>query len=134
MNLFDIVVAKALAGSSGGGGGGSSDFSTAEVTVIVNNPQIFEGDPSISIRTLFEFGDAEYSTTEEGLLLDANNKATILLYDGSATYLGAIAYDDNNEYRGSVSATSGNISQVGLRWVITGDCTITIGFSVLAEQ
>ena len=102
MDLYDVAVARKLS-SGGGGGGGSSDFSTALLTVTGSSEVEFicpvtNGD--IADTRIYEAGTYE-----------------VILYKGSAYFY---------VYEGNIASVSGNIEQSGKRYIITGDCTITI--------
>lgn len=110
MDIFDIAVAKKLAGDGGGGGGGgSSDFSTAEVT-FTNN---------VGARFLISTAvDDEDDVASFPMIEGVHGIAQAILYKGTAfglildegvnvTTTGAVEYDDGF-------------------LIITGDCAITI--------
>lgn len=106
MDLFDIAVAKKLAG--GGGGGGSSDFSTAQVT-LVNNSSVLE---SAIVVVVPEYNCllGEYGEIPSGTYTMPLYKGTLILSTnglGSVSVSGACEYADD-------------------QFIITGDCTITI--------
>ena len=114
MNLFDIAVAKKLAGGGGGGGGGDSDFSTAEVEI---------RDQGVGGYTLFlpivseafgPFPDMIDATRP----IDAGNYI-VPLYKGELDV--AIELEE-----GMSVNTSGFAEYDGGIIIITGDCTITI--------
>lgn len=110
MDLFDIALAKKLAG--GGGGGGSSDFTVATVTLV---------DPNEVWAELYgafldgDIMDCDCYTTDESVQL--------VLYKGTA-----VINVQNILNAGATFTVSGNATVVGkgdhIR--ITGDCTITI--------
>ena len=116
MNLFDIVVAKALAGSSGGGG--SSDFSTATMTVVMNGTTSLVSILVPCAMTIEEddFASAFYDT--EVLRDESPNITTCILYKGMA-----VAHFNCDPSK--ISAT-GSVEFEGTDAFITGDCTITI--------
>ena len=116
------------------GGGGSSDFSTAEVTVVVDNPEIFTGEANIYLKSTFHTtDDTLYTTGDDGVCVE-NNKAKILMC-GNAILTGLLAIDDNNEYNGVIISATGNISEIGsgrlAQWVAIGDGTITVHFAAI---
>lgn len=134
MNLFDIAIARAMGGS---GGGGESDFRTAEVTVVVDNPEVFTGEAGIFLKSYFyTTDDILYFTGDEGVYVE-NNKTKVLMC-GDAYLNGLLAMDDNHEYTGAIISATGNISKKGsgalTRWVAIGDGTITVHFTALAPQ
>ena len=88
-------------------GGGSSDFSTAEVTLVLNANGELEG------AFVYEEDEEAYSYGVEM----QSGTYTVILYKGIA-YL----YYSGD---GSVSV-SGNITKDGEDMYVTGDCTITI--------
>lgn len=96
------------------GGGGSSDFSTATVTLIASD---------IDIRTFVEglpVLESDGLRTEYELNLEAHGQVekTIALYKGKAiiTSFGMAL---------NVTNMTGNITDDGTAYVITGDCSIT---------
>ncbi len=106
MDLFDIAVAKKLAG--GGGGGGSSDFSTATVTV-VRNSSALEGVFVVAYPE-YNFLLGDYGEIPSGTYTVPLYKGTLILStngSGSVSVSGACEYVDDSFF-------------------ITGDCTITI--------
>lgn len=117
-DLFDITVAKKLAG--GGGGGGSSDFSTAQVTFICNaseNVAVF----------------VEMATTEEAappFVANATSNGGYSLFNGDVFVVTAILYKGRCScvFGGATSASgTGAIESINSsQAIITGDCTITI--------
>ena len=114
--------------------GGSSDFRTAQVTVVVDNPETFTGEAGIYLASSFSTtDDTLYITADEGIYVE-NNKAKILMC-GNAILKGLIAMDDNHDYTGDIISATGNISKNGsgtlARWVVTGDGTITVHFSAI---
>ena len=99
-DLFDIAVARRLAGGSGGGG--SSDFSTAEVTITGGTtPNTFPvyDNGTIVIR---------YMTNESATVVIGADGLNVRPPDGYASVSGAIQ----------------SLGKAG--YLITGDCTITI--------
>ena len=109
MDLYDVAIARALAG--GGGGGGSSDFSTATVTVTVASAQ------DVSVAMI----NPEDGTSTGGYQFSDNDTQTltVILYKGSVVF----------------SATSGILTATGdielppfpiPACTIHGDGTITI--------
>ena len=113
MGLYDILLAKSLAGSGGGGGGGSSDLTTATVTVVGNVemclPACFDlsqipGAPYPGyISTLQQtYGDGAYD---------------VALFKGYAL-VRIQEYED--------VSVSGDIQQINEdMYLLNGDCTIT---------
>ena len=104
-------------GSSGGsGGGGSSDFSTATVTVELN-----EG---VDVWIRFPV------ITDDGIMVNMINQSTLSetytvpLYNGKTTY-----YDDDYDY----ITITGNASKSNddENITITGDCTISYNFEMI---
>lgn len=119
------------------GGGGESDFSTAEVTVVVDNPETFTGEVGMWLASSFNTTDEVlYITGDEGIFVE-NNKAKVLMC-GNAILNGLSATDDNYDYTGSIISATGNISKNGsgalARWVVIGDGTITVHFSAIMPQ
>lgn len=137
MNLFDIIIARKLAGGGGGSSitveplsvtendtytaptgkayspvtvnvsGGSSDFSTATLTII---------DPNELMESLYvpcvSDGGAEFQYNG-----DPSEGITVILAEEKAWA--------EVEAEG-VLTLAGNITAEGRRYLITGDCTITI--------
>lgn len=96
-----------------GGGGGSSDFSTAEVTVINTSAEYastLKG--SIVVDVGSEFG----TTYEMDIATSQTKTANVIMYKGNSIV-----------YISDVESTSGAIQSIdGKRFLITGNCTITI--------
>lgn len=109
-DLFDIVVARKL---SGGGGGGSSDFSTAEVTIILQNFR-----PTVGMYWGFATIVSDKLMCGEYVQYTATETHPVVLYKGAC--VASIA--------GDVVTTSGDVVvDVEGLVTVTGDCTITIG-------
>ena len=129
-DLFDIVVARKL---SGGGGGGSSDFTEAKITI---NAVLPEGTAVTSIEAItgFYYKDTPMPFSG-GCLVDENNIAPILMYNGSG-YIESIAIDSSSGYyrfNHEYTTASGGIvwdSNVGYYggWLVTGDGSLTTTF------
>ena len=122
MDLYDIAIARKLAGGSGGGGG-SSDFNKAEVTLIPKANYVSFGlyDPCyseqpwgyhcffVSNGQIVAGGPAAYDPSGE----------TFTVY-----FLGdSFSVEPNNAYESSSGEVSWNPDTNTL--TITGDCTIT---------
>lgn len=109
MGLYDIAIAKKLI--SEGGGGGSSDFSTAEVTTVMNQAA------PIYIPYLYEDGSesamVSLGITDGGTYLVPMYKG--VLAGGVAAMAQTVQVSGNAEW----DAESETVT-------ITGDCTITI--------
>lgn len=108
MDLFDLVIAKKLAG--GGGGGGSSDFSTATVTVNGVGPFIAEAANIMEDAT-------------RGLVFKSPLETSfiVILYKGVA-----ILEVTETEFEIPPSETNIYYDADNGYYIITGDCTITI--------
>lgn len=111
----DTVTATALNNIEQGianSGGGSSDFSTAMVTVINNA----SGDGYIKgAFTTEEFPACTFYNAH--IEPNETKSKNLVLYKGGAVI----------EIQGTVSSISGNIEEFGpLKYMATGDCTITI--------
>lgn len=118
MNITDILYAKALGGS--GGGGGSSDYSTAEVTLIGDDP-VSQTYICIPIQLESEYsGVVGYTDTPEDGDEYVND---VVLYKGYAycftPYMGGITVLGDAEAEFSQGE--------GYYITITGDCSITFG-------
>lgn len=115
MDLFDIAVAKKLAGGGGGGGGGSSDLSMATITiegaVNITGAQIVY---SSEHGTPFDFlSSVEYEVFKDTTIDTA-------LYKGRGV-IGAYPAVIHSSI-----TVSGNIEEIDTGiYVITGNCTIT---------
>ena len=90
-------------------GGGSSDFSTATVT-IVDPDELMEG----FYGPVIADGKAEYKFND-----DPSNGIPVILYDG-----GAVVEFDAVE--GTIITLSGNVTNDGHQYIVTGDATITL--------
>jgi len=110
-DLFDIVVARKLAGGSGGGGG-SSDFSAANVTVVASSMYFYDNCPcavdSEEINACFGMAQPTGPTTIY----------TVPLYKGKCVWAPSDGVE-NVTVSGDATLTETSI-------LITGDCTITI--------
>ena len=126
MDLFDIAVAKKLAGGGGGGGGGSSDFSTATVTITLNdgtkeyleyyNPIYWEADE-------YDEGfPALASVNMDAVAPHATNVVPIILYKG----YGLMIFADPIKNSTTLSGDCEFPGEYGNMLLIWGDCTITI--------
>ena len=130
MNLFDIVISKALAG--GGGDGGSSDFNKAIVTVTNNhNDAIFQIRPiKLNGDVIgFRFGEEGGIETEDAFYYDYGTSVTDTFYiyhDCSMiAYSETLASVDSYTVTGDAEVTT----MAGPPFpvvMIYGDCTITI--------
>jgi len=123
MDLFDIAIARKLAGGSGGGGGGgSSDFTTAQVTIqntifnktfdVVALPFVFDegGESAIAGVYIDQIGVGQSLTL------------TVPLYKGVCAWIyGIVPSIASYSYSASGSITIGD----GIA-LITGDGTITV--------
>lgn len=113
MDLYDIAIAKKLAG--GGGGGGSSDFSTAEVTVINNSEDV--------VALLTPLIDDEVLASEVNIFPNSSISVDVVLYNGVKDDVFVVV----NETVIVPSSISGDIVDAGDGFlVISGDGTITI--------
>ena len=95
------------------GGGGSSDFSTAEVTIINTSAEYantLKG--SIVIDSGSEFG----TTYEMDIAVGQTITANVIMYKGNSL----VFISDVETLSGAIQSIGGN------RYLITGDCTITI--------
>ena len=123
-DLFDIVVASKLSGggSGEGGGGGSSDFSTAEVTVVLgkNIPTLNTMLPVCTDFVDPEYPEDNYSGIEVNNAAESG-KYIIPLYKGFC-YLRFDSLTGAISVTGNATIFSGIITTV----FIYGDCTITI--------
>ena len=112
MDLFDIAVARKLAGG-GGGGGGDSDFSTATMTVV--------GDEvSISASACFDLSNVPEAPVpgylHPGYTSYAEGAYQIALFKGYAMC----------EIGASNATVSGNAQFVGGNmYLVSGDFTVT---------
>lgn len=120
----DGEVISELPGEGGGGGeGGESDFTTAEVTFICNDPTL--NDSAVDFYGAFyentELPDASYlETTVPRILFNGSETVikNILLYKGSAILMLGDFVDE-------INSTSGNIELTNIAmYKITGNCTI----------
>lgn len=126
MDLFDIAVARKLAG--GGGGGGSSDFSKAIVNVIGNDktidflPNTLESDDVIAVCVV----DWGLTTIEDDMHFNVDNTLAETFYILNNNYITAVSYDAPTQNY-SVTGNAEVLSYSGTNLVkIYGDCTITI--------
>ena len=119
MDLYDIAIARKLAGGSGGGGG-SSDFSTAEVTIANSS-----GNPFVGFGCQF---DDEYDIAFATIYSEGNGVISLILYKGSSQI------ELHNSINKNVVALSGDVEGLTdvlqpntyIGFIVTGDCTITI--------
>lgn len=124
MDLYDIAVARKLSGGSGGGGGGSSDFSTAEITVTGPTEENYL---NVLGAMAVDYHDEEYPEDDDSYTASSENVTSnsvlqIVMYKGKA-YVALVPYSEQ-----TVITVSGNIEATVIenRYIITGDCTITI--------
>ena len=112
MDLFELAVAKKLAG--GGGGGGSSDFSTAKLTLVSTEKSPDGGGGAYGINILID--DAISSLEDFDAFLEVS-PLDVILYKGHAI---GTASSENMSVSGDVTwdADTGAID-------IYGDCTIS---------
>ena len=111
MNIYDIAISRALS-SGGGGGGGSSDFSTAEVTIIVS-----EG----GVGAHFAYIDSEYNDIEiSSQILDIGEHTYTLPLYINGQYIGISSAE------GTTPTVTGSIVQEGPGFVISGNGTISV--------
>lgn len=120
MDLFDIAVAKKLAGGGGGGGGGG-DFSTCTVTI--HNATLLSIDlfglPYVTEMDGFAFVGGLYGDQIES---DGHLQLTVPLYKGGCVWFASVL----SVYEGATFHTTGDIVDMGGILMITGDGTITI--------
>lgn len=121
MDLYDIAIAKKLAGGSGGGGGGSSDFTIAEVTVINNSANISN---AVIITGCVAVDDENYPTSVGQIQVDPDRSGTkynYIMYKREATLL--ISAGVNT----STITVTGDYTTDGYgRYWVTGNCTVTL--------
>lgn len=126
MDLFELAVARKLSGG-GGGGGGSSDFSTATVTITLNdgtkeyleyyNPIFWEADE-------YDEGFPALAAVNMDVVVPyATNVVPIILYKGYGLLMFAAGIKNSSIISGDC-AFPGEYSNMLLVW---GDCSITIG-------
>ena len=115
-DLFDIVVAKKLAGSSGGGGG-SSDFSMANVTVTNSTPAMEW------IGVINPIAEADlHALGIDFEIIQGTNEFQCVLYKGFG-WIDMLTFSQ----QGLTITVSGNATYGGEGNItVTGDCTITI--------
>lgn len=108
MDLYDIAIARKLAGGSGGGGGGSSDFTTCTMTVTGVDP-IYAAIPVLFMGTYLIVSDSMDFT------IPAGESYQVPLYQGSLVV-----------YASHLAGTviEGNAQIVDGALIITGDFTI----------
>lgn len=111
MQYFNELLGEQL----GGGGGGSSDFSTAQVTVVM------EGEPEEGEPFEMIWSNCPVIDTANDLLVgsgytDASTVLTVPLYKGKCYW----------EHATRGLTISGNIEEFWEGLLITGDCTITV--------
>lgn len=109
------------------GGGGSSDFSTAEVNVVVTGEDPHDVPINVPVcKSLEGFGDFALAST----LLVANETSTVILYKGKC-----LAMVTGDEYYNlddfNVSGNATLDKEQGLL-TITGDCTITCVYTPIS--
>ena len=100
-----------------GGSGGSSDFSTAEMTVTVDEQTTTDG---LTVENIVEIDDGKaFVDTKDVAQYEVGVRTyQVLLYQGHA-------YID--DYGGDVVISySGNITKDGTSYVISGDCQIVV--------
>ena len=118
MDLFELAVAKKLAGG-GGGGGGDSDFSTCTVTIITNSRS-----PLINAPVVFDSGTlgpgSPAAIFPYDVVLDIGETVvTVPLYKGSCLW-------ESSSWGDRSVTVSGNIADMGGMLLITGDGTVTV--------
>ena len=95
------------------GGGGLSDFSTAEVTVINTSSEYAN---TLKGSIVIDFGSEFGTTYEMDIATSQTITANVIMYKGNSIV-----------FISDVESTSGAIQSIGgNRYLITGDCTITI--------
>lgn len=104
-------VAEAMAS-----GGGSGDLSTATLTII--NRSSTNG-YNLALPVIPAF-DSETSYGYCAIAEDSTEDFVVILYKGKTVF------DDYGDFE--VLNINGNIEKVGNRYVITGDCSMTIDF------
>lgn len=110
------IVSELADNWSGGGGGGSSDFSTAEVTVIVNSSA---GEVNIAMPILVE-ADGDYPASLYSYApYSGEMTVNSALYKGRCT--ASVILSETQTI-----STSGSATVSGVYVDITGNCTITI--------
>lgn len=113
MDLYDVVVAKALSG--GGGGGGSSDFTTATMTYSnsTNTP--------LGLPIVQDYGEgAQFSYPFAPPTGGTSVSVNVILYKGTAWGVLNVPPESVN------ISMSGAIEDNDGMFTITGDCTLTI--------
>ena len=109
-DLFDIAVARQLAGGSGGG---SSDFSTAQVTIVNGG----SARSMVGANTIDD-GEDTGSAGSIGVPSDSTEVVSVILYKG-------VAWVSRGD--ATIVSVSGNATKLGSSMVmVEGDCTITI--------
>lgn len=110
--------------------GGSSDFSTAEITLVLTLPEGVTADAETISQAYVQYPTNEYGI--EGYYVAdfaeaTNHKVTIILYNGEAFFNDYAAYSGDDTYNHVVSETlSENIEALqGGGYKVTGNCTIT---------
>ena len=122
MSIYDMLLANAMGESGGGGGGGSSDFSTAQVTVVNNSGYTLDAHNLCYCIEEGEFGEGSPAAIYFNLIIENGNSETFKV----PMYKGLALWDSPNFTSiGSVSVT-GDISDEGWGFYISGDGTITI--------
>ena len=108
MSIFDMLLSNAMGEGGGGGGGGSSDFSTAQVTLTIEEGYgIYL--PFVSDNDTFSLPSAWHSGTREVILYKGQALGFPSDETAEVTVTGDIEYDyDEGEF------------------LITGNGTITI--------
>lgn len=95
------------------GGGGSSDFSTAEVEVINTSSEYAN---TLKGSIVIDFGSEFGTTYEMDISVSQTITANVIMYKGNSIV-----------FISDVESTSGAIQSIGgNKYLITGDCTITI--------
>ena len=119
-DLFDIAVARKLAGG-GGGGGGDSDFSTATVTI--HNATLLSidliGIPYVTEMEGLQFVGGVYPDQVQS---DEHLELTVPLYKGGCIWFASML----SVYEDATFDATGDIVDMGGVFMITGDGTITI--------
>lgn len=116
-----VIESVKINGEEAGGGGGSSDFSTAEVTLIVSD----DFQSLINIWTPSMVDEPDFACAINNLQAEPGqtNTQSVILYKGMA--IGTLLLGDFDP--APTINVLGNVTYEGAgAFTITGDCTITI--------
>lgn len=125
MDLFELAVAKKLAGG-GGGGGGSSDFTTATVTMTLggNWDEYLE----FQMPSFYEIGEYEEGYPAlalaymDAILKNQTMSYPIVLYKGAAILFFMANIKNASTISGNCYFPEGYSNML----IVTGDCSISI--------